>query len=240
MSVTNISGSSTTNNAVTDPNNALVADGASAIFDHNDDWLKVTGFSFAGTSISRVRLCILGRRSNVGNGQINVSYELSGTPTGSNKTIKFTSPNFSTQYIDVTNDMSWTQSDINNLTVYLDAVDISATKQAEIDHVFVEVTSTSLTTLTTPGQFKRFFINATPIKVIQTPAGNDSFMIKIQNLDENTQHLYISHSSADLLSGGGWKLLPADSYTTQCKGNIPFFVYFPNLTEEIEVSMHEV
>lgn len=240
MSVTLISGSSTTNNAVTNPNNVLVLDGSTAVLDHDADWLEVTGFSYTGTNLARVLIRVDGMRDDVANGQVIVSYKISGVPTGITKTLKFTSPSTTIKYIDITNDRAWTDTDIQSLSVRFEGEGLGGNKAVGLDYVGIEATSSTNTVLSTEGQFKRFFVNSSAVHIVQTPGGNDHFKVKIRNLDNNTQKLFIYHNNT-ASAENGWELLPAEAETWECKGNTDFYAFFDgNIVEEISVSLHEV
>lgn len=234
-----ISPTAQANVGVTDPANVYANDDAYARFDSNSDTITVSGFSASTGTIGRVRICVRGKRGGVANAQFTVSYELSGTPTGSTAPMKFTSPNEALIHVDVTNDRAWTWTDISNLGVTLAGANLSASRLGDVDHIFIEVTTHDGDPLITPGQFKTFIINSTPLKVIETPSGSKSYNINILNHDRNTQYVYISHD-ANVSAGNGWELIPTANYITACGGAVDFWIVSPDITQEITVSMHEV
>lgn len=234
-----LSGTAQTNVGVDNPANALTDDANVATFNANTDELTVTGFPTHTGNIGRVRLCVRGMRAGVANAQLTISYELSGVPSGSSGSIKFTSPNEDTLHIDVTNDMAWDWPDIAVLGLKVKGLKLGGNKSADTAHVFVEVTTHDSAPLSASNEFKTFIVGDTPLKIIESPSANKSYNVEIYNNDGNTDYIYISHNNT-VAKGNGRQLIPTGNYLTAFTGIVTFWVVSPNVTQEISVSLHEV
>lgn len=240
--MTVLSGTTTTSSGVPNSDNVLAEDGVYAIFNGEDEVVEVSGFSTAMTDIAQVKLCILAKKGgSSGNIDLELSYELSGVPTGTSDDVRVTdnSGQWHTLHIDISNDRAWTAADIGNLTLIISGGEIEDGREAWIDHAYIEIFDSANVPLSTAGEFKKYIVNESMAgPVVSTPASLANFVVQIQNPVQNTQIAYVSHNGTD--DADGWELFPGEAYQTTTEGSTDFYVYVPNTPQKIVVSLHEV
>lgn len=235
--VTKLDPASQTNNSVDSPNNVLLSDNNFAVMNSSADWVKATGYTApASGQIQQVLIGLEARKQTIGTTKVTVSYEISGVPTGSSKLVTI-DQNEQDYTFDVTSDRTWTDADINNLTVRVDGTNVTGQKAIDIDHVFCKLVEDDLTGPLTGNGFRAFAINGTPMQIVDSTALT-KWRAMIQNRDQNTDYLYISNTNS-VSESNGWKIMPNEHLELVFNGSRDIWATCPT-TQTIIVILQEI